>query len=34
VRAFLAASLDAVTNEAVRAELDRAVEGWWEKQAA
>jgi Fe-S cluster assembly protein SufD len=34
VRAFLADSLDAVTNEAVREELDRAVEGWWEKQAA
>jgi Fe-S cluster assembly protein SufD len=34
VRAFLADSLDAVANEAVRGELDRAVEGWWEKQAA
>jgi Fe-S cluster assembly protein SufD len=34
VRAFLADSLDAVTNDALREELDRAVEGWWEKQAA
>jgi Fe-S cluster assembly protein SufD len=34
VRAFLAEALDAVTNETVRAVLDRAVEGWWEKQAA
>jgi Fe-S cluster assembly protein SufD len=34
VRAFLAEALDAVSNEAVRAVLDRAVEGWWEKEAA
>ena len=34
VRAFLAEALDAVTNEAVRGVLDRAVEGWWERQAA
>jgi Fe-S cluster assembly protein SufD len=34
VRAFLAESLELVTNEAVREVLDRAVEGWWEKQAA
>jgi Fe-S cluster assembly protein SufD len=34
VRAFLAESLDAVTNDKVRGVLERAVEGWWEKQAA
>jgi Fe-S cluster assembly protein SufD len=34
VRAFLAEALDAVTHEAVRGVLDRAVEGWWERQAA
>jgi Fe-S cluster assembly protein SufD len=34
VRAFLAESLEAVTNEAVRGVLDRAVEDWWERQAA
>jgi len=34
VRAFLAEALDAVSNETVRGVLDRAVEGWWERQAA
>ncbi|MEJ0020469.1 MAG: Fe-S cluster assembly protein SufD [Acetobacteraceae bacterium] len=34
VRAFLAEALDAVKNEMVRGVLDRAVEGWWERQAA
>ena len=34
VRAFLAEALDAVADETVRGVLDRAVEGWWEKQAA
>jgi Fe-S cluster assembly protein SufD len=34
VRAFLIEALDAVTDEAVRSLLDRAVEGWWERQAA
>jgi Fe-S cluster assembly protein SufD len=34
VRAFLAEALEMVTHEAVRGELDRAVEGWWERQAA
>jgi Fe-S cluster assembly protein SufD len=34
VRAFLAEALDAVTNETARGVLDRAVEGWWERQAA
>jgi Fe-S cluster assembly protein SufD len=34
VRAFLAESLDAVTNDQVRTVLEQAVEGWWEKQAA
>jgi Fe-S cluster assembly protein SufD len=34
VRAFLAEALDAVTHPAVRGVLDRAVEGWWERQAA
>jgi Fe-S cluster assembly protein SufD len=32
VRAFLAEALDVVSNETVRSVLDRAVEGWWEKQ--
>ena len=34
VRAFLAEALDAVTDETVRGVLERAVEGWWERQAA
>jgi Fe-S cluster assembly protein SufD len=34
VRAFLAEALEMVTHGAVRGELDRAVEGWWERQAA
>src|SRR5262249_22105291 len=34
VRAFLAEALDAVSDETVRKVLDKAVEGWWEKQAA
>lgn len=34
VRAFLAEALDAVTDETARGVLDRAVEGWWERQAA
>jgi Fe-S cluster assembly protein SufD len=34
VRAFLAEALDAVTHEQVRAVLENAVEGWWERQAA
>jgi Fe-S cluster assembly protein SufD len=34
VRAFLAEALDTVTNETARGVLDRAVEGWWERQAA
>ena len=34
VRAFLAEALDAVTHETVRGVLERAVEGWWERQAA
>lgn len=34
VRAFLAEALDAVSNQTVRDVLDRAVEGWWERQAA
>jgi Fe-S cluster assembly protein SufD len=34
VRAFLAEALDAVSDETVRGLLDRAVEGWWERQAA
>ena len=34
VHAFLAEALDAVNNETVRGVLDRAVEGWWERQAA
>jgi Fe-S cluster assembly protein SufD len=34
VRAFLIEALDAVTDEPVRGLLDRAVEGWWERQAA
>jgi Fe-S cluster assembly protein SufD len=34
VQAFLADSLDAVTDERVRAVLDHAVANWWERQAA
>jgi Fe-S cluster assembly protein SufD len=34
VRAFLAEALEAVSDEAVRDVLDRAVEAWWERQAA
>jgi Fe-S cluster assembly protein SufD len=34
VRAFLTEALEMVTHEVVRGELDRAVEGWWERQAA
>jgi Fe-S cluster assembly protein SufD len=34
VRAFLAEALDAVANETIRARLEAAVEGWWERQAA
>ncbi len=34
IRAFLAESLDAIEHEAVRAALEHAVEGWWERQAA
>jgi Fe-S cluster assembly protein SufD len=34
VRAFLAEALDAVTDETIRARLEAAVEGWWERQAA
>jgi Fe-S cluster assembly protein SufD len=34
VRAFLAEALDAVADETIRARLEAAVEGWWEKQAA
>ena len=33
VRAFLAEALELVTNATVRDVLDRAVEGWWERQA-
>ncbi len=33
VHAFLSEALDAVTDETVRGVLDRAVEGWWERQA-
>jgi len=34
VRAFLIEAHDAVTDETVRSLLDRAVEGWWARQAA
>ncbi len=34
VRAFLAEAMDLVAHETVRAVLERAVEGWWERQAA
>ncbi len=34
VRAFLTEALDAIGDETVRAALDRAVDQWWEKQAA
>jgi Fe-S cluster assembly protein SufD len=33
VRAFLSEALDAVTNDAVRAQLEANVQGWWERQA-
>ncbi len=33
VRAFLAEALDAVADETIRARLEAAVEGWWERQA-
>jgi Fe-S cluster assembly protein SufD len=34
VRAFLSEALDVVANDAVRATLERAVERWWEREAA
>jgi len=34
VRAFLAEALDAVADDTIRARLETAVEGWWERQAA
>jgi hypothetical protein len=34
MRAFLAEALELVTDETVRGVLDRAVAGWWERQAA
>jgi len=34
IRAFLAEALEAVADEAIRAILDTAVQGWWERQAA
>jgi Fe-S cluster assembly protein SufD len=34
VRAFLTEALDAVTDETIRATLDEAVAGWWERKAA
>jgi Fe-S cluster assembly protein SufD len=34
VRAFLADALDFVAHEPIRAVLEQAVEGWWERQAA
>jgi len=34
VRAFLTEALDAVTDDTVRATLDEAVAGWWERKAA
>jgi Fe-S cluster assembly protein SufD len=34
VRAFLTEAIDTVTNEAARGMLERAVGGWWERQAA
>jgi Fe-S cluster assembly protein SufD len=34
IRAFLAESLEAIAHEAVRAALEHAVEGWWERQSA
>jgi Fe-S cluster assembly protein SufD len=33
VRAFLTEALDAVTDETIRARLEAAVAGWWERQA-
>jgi len=34
VRAFLTEALEAVNDATVRGVLDRAVQGWWERQAA
>jgi Fe-S cluster assembly protein SufD len=34
VRAFLVEALETVADETARGVLDRAVEGWWERQAA
>ena len=34
VRAFLAEAVEVVTNDAARAALERAVEQWWEREAA
>jgi Fe-S cluster assembly protein SufD len=34
VRAFLTEAIDAVTDETIRAWLESAVAGWWEKLAA
>lgn len=34
VRAFLSEALDAVTDEAVRGSLERAVESWWQRNKA
>jgi Fe-S cluster assembly protein SufD len=34
VRAFLSEALELVSDETARGVLDRAVEGWWERQAA
>jgi Fe-S cluster assembly protein SufD len=34
IRAFLNDALDAVTNPAARGVLERAVDGWWARQAA
>lgn len=32
IRAFLAESLDAIANEAVRTALEHEIDGWWERQ--
>jgi Fe-S cluster assembly protein SufD len=34
VRAFLTEALDLVTNESIRATLEKSVDAWWERQAA
>jgi Fe-S cluster assembly protein SufD len=34
VRAFLTEALDLVTNETIRATLEKSVDAWWERQAA